>query len=429
MKVAVVGLWHLGSVIAACLGRAGHEIVGIDDNRNVVADMVLGKAPIFEPGLEEACRAAVQAGSLRFSSDFASVSEAEVVWIAYDTPVDENDQADVAFVEQRVKDILAHVQPNAVLLISSQVPVGFTRQIMEYCRETHADKSVSFAYSPENLRIGKAIAVFTKPDRVIIGCPDDASHPVLKALFASFTDNIIWMTLESAEMTKHALNAFFALSISFINEIASVCEQVGADAREVERGLKSEERIGPKAYLSPGAAFAGGTLARDVEFLVGLAKEKRLRTPILAAVRMSNEEHKKWAARRLFQKLTNLRGEVIAVLGLTYKPGTDTLRRSSSVELCEWLVEQGSIVRAHDPAIAQLPEELNGTIDLKQSAREAIEGASAIVVATEWPEFKDISADQVISWMGKPLVLDANGFLREHLGSENKIDYFAVGRP
>ena len=156
MKVAVVGLWHLGSVIAACLGRAGHEVVGIDDNRNVVADMVLGKAPIFEPGLEEACRAAVQAGSLRFSSDFASVSEAEVVWIAYDTPVDENDQADVAYVEQRFKDVLAHVQPNTVVVISSQVPVGFSNQMLEYCRKTYPDKPVSFAYSPENLRLGQS---------------------------------------------------------------------------------------------------------------------------------------------------------------------------------------------------------------------------------------------------------------------------------
>lgn len=429
MKVAVVGLWHLGTVIAACLGKAGHEVVGIDDDRGVIADLVLGKPPIAEPGLEETCKAAVQAGLLRFSSDPASAADADLVWITYDTPVDDQDRADVDFVQQKIYAVLQHLQPETLILISSQVPVGFTRSMIDYATKTHPEKNLLFGYSPENLRLGKAIQVFMEPDRVVVGISHETARLKVLDLVKPFTDNIVWMSIESAEMTKHALNAFFALSITFINEIASVCERVGADAKEVEKGLKSEARIGPKAYLGPGAAFAGGTLARDVEFLNQLAHENGLKTPILSAVRLSNEEHKHWPARRLQEKLHNLDGKVIAVLGLTYKPGTDTLRRSSAVELCEWLLEQGSTVHAHDPAISALPDELHGSIQLKKSIREAVNGANAVVVATEWPEFNEITAEQLTTWMQRPIVLDANAFLKKNLANEKKIDYLTVGKP
>lgn len=429
MKVAVVGLWHLGTVVAACLGKAGHEVVGIDEDRGVVADLVLGKPPIGEPGLEETCRSVVQAGMLRFSSDLASASDADLVWIAYDTPVDDQDRADVEFVQQKIQTVLQHLQPETVVLISSQVPVGFTRSMMEYAQNNYSEKNLHFGYSPENLRLGKAIQVFMEPDRVVIGISNEKARLKVLDLFKPFTENIVWMSIESAEMTKHALNAFFALSITFINEIASVCERVGADAKEVEQGLKTESRIGPKAYLGPGAAFAGGTLARDIEFLNQLANENGLKTPILSAVRTSNEEHKNWPARRLQQKLSNLDGKVIAVLGLTYKAGTDTLRRSSAVELCEWLVQQGSTVQAHDPAISALPDEKHNAIQLKKSIRDAVNGANAVVVATECPEFNEITAEQLTTWMREPLVLDANAFLKKNLGNEKKIDYLTVGKP
>ena len=218
MRVAVVGLWHLGTVIAACLGKAGHEVVGIDEDRGVIADLVLGKPPVFEPGLEETCKAGVQAGRLRFSSDFASAADAELVWITYDTPVDDQDRADTDFVQQKIHNILAHLQPDTMVLISSQVPVGFTSRLIEHAQKAHPKKGLLFGYSPENLRIGKAISVFTKPDRVVVGISSEKARLKVIDLFAPFTDNIVWMGIESAEMTKHALNAFFALSISFINE-------------------------------------------------------------------------------------------------------------------------------------------------------------------------------------------------------------------
>jgi UDPglucose 6-dehydrogenase len=236
------------------------------------------------------------------------------------------------------------------------------------------------------------------------------------------------MSIESAEMTKHSINAFLALSVTFANEVAAVCERVGADAKEVERGLKTESRIGPRAYLAPGAAFAGGTLARDVAFLTALAADHALALPLLGAVRPSNEWHKKWAQRRLDERLGHLAGATVAVWGLTYKPGTDTLRRSAAVELCVDLAGHGAKVVAWDPAVCALPDALQRSITLAPSAGAAMQGAAALVIATEWPEFKRLDLAALVGRMQRRLVLDANRFLADRVVGL-AVEYYAVGLP
>jgi UDPglucose 6-dehydrogenase len=286
---------------------------------------------------------------------------------------------------------------------------------------------VAFSYSPENLRLGKAISVFSQPDRVVIGVRAEKSRKVFAELLAPFTDHIEWMSVESAEMTKHALNAFLATSVTFINEIAAICEQVGADAKEVERGLKSESRIGPKAYLGPGGAFAGGTLARDIAFLSQLGQQNNLPLHLVPSVRASNDAHKNWPRRRLAQLLGNLQGKTVAVWGLTYKAGTDTLRRSSAVELCQWLVAQGALVQAHDPALTVLPEQLSA-IHLCASPAQAVQGADALVIATEWPDYRDLPMPEILKSMRSTIILDANRFLVSDLELLPGITYLAVGK-
>jgi UDPglucose 6-dehydrogenase len=229
-------------------------------------------------------------------------------------------------------------------------------------------------------------------------------------------------------MTKHAINAFLAASVSFINEVAAICEKVGADAAEVERGLKSEARIGPKAYVSPGAAFAGGTLARDVTYLSHLGKERGLPTHLLNAIKASNDAHRQWADRRLTDMLRVMAGETVAIWGLTYKPGTDTLRRSSAIELARSLHRRGVRVQAYDPAIATLSPELGDVIQLSTSPLAAASNAIALVVATPWPEFRDVSSDEVASRMSGDLVIDANRFLAATLGQQPRLRYVSVGR-
>ena len=430
MKVCVQGLWHLGSVTAACLADRGHAVTGLDRRAEAVESLRRGVPPLFEPGLEAMVKRGLGAGGLRFSTDAADAArEAEVLWVCYDTPVDDDDRADVEFVVGEIAETLPHLAAGTTILVSSQMPAGSIRRLEAIAAARVAGKKLTFACSPENLRLGKAIDVFTKPDRVVVGVrnPDDRAR--IERLLHPITDRIEWMSVESAEMTKHAINAFLATSVTFANEIASICERVGADAKEVERGLKTEARIGPKAYLSPGAAFAGGTLARDVAFLNAIGAERALVTPLLSSVRASNDEHKHWAGRRLRALLPDLSGATVAVWGLTYKPGTDTLRRSTSVEFCDWLAAQGAAVRVHDPAVKQLPDAWRGaSIERFDDSVDALKGAQALVISTEWPEYKGIPADRIAAAAPNLVILDANRFLPS-LASDTRLRYVAVGTP
>lgn len=425
MRVAVYGLWHLGCVTAACLASAGHRVVGLDLDRPVVDDLKRGKPPLHEPGLEELIAAETAAGRLSFTDAAEeALADAEVVWVAFDTPVNDRDEADVAFVRTRLEAVAGSLRPGTLLLISSQVPAGFTRAL---ARDWAACK-LQYAYSPENLRLGKAIDVFRNPERIVLGIGDPSDKERLTALLSPFCQRLEWMSVESAEMTKHALNAFLATSVTFANEVARLCEAVGADAKEVERGLKSEGRIGPKAYLAPGAAFAGGTLARDVRFLVQFGGTHHVDTPLLSGVLGSNEVHKNWVRDKVRQALGGAVTPVVAVLGLTYKPGTNTLRRSSSVELCTWMHGQGIRVQAHDPAVTALPDELRTAMKLCDTATEALQGADVAVVATEWPAFRELKADLFVQAMHCPQVIDQNHFLAGILAGDARVRYFAIGR-
>ena len=357
-----------------------------------------------------------------------ALSGVEVLWAAFDTPVDDHDQADIEFVLSQIKTVLPFLADGAVVLVSSQMQVGSIRKLQDFARLNLPNKRLGFACSPENLRLGKAIDVFLKPDRIVVGVCNPESRVTLERLLSPITDKIEWMSVESAEMTKHAINAFLATSVAFANEIAAVCELVGADAKEVERGLKTEARIGTKAYLSPGGPFAGGTLARDIEFLGAASRGKQLVTPLLSSVRLSNDEHKNWVRRKLLAQFGNLNGVTVAILGLTYKPGTDTLRRSLAVELCDWLLEQGASVHVHDPAVQHLPERWACRVVSHRLAVGALAEADVLVVGTEWPEFRH-QARELVS-VAKPhlVVIDANRHLQAALASSG-LKYVAVGTP
>ena len=409
MRVCVFGLWHLGSVTAACLGSLGHDVVGLDFDHATIERLNRGEPPLHEPGLADLLRQGLDKRALRFTTDARdAVKGARVLWVTFDTPVDDDDQADVDYVTSRVESSFEHLDEGTLVLVSSQLPAGSVRKL-----EAAAHGRFRFASSPENLRLGKAIDVFLKPDRIVVGTRSEEDRKLIEELLEPLHARIEWMSVESAEMTKHALNAFLATSVAFINEIAVVCEAVGADAHEVARGLKSDVRIGPRAYLGPGGAFAGGTLARDIEFL-----KSRYELPLIASVKMSNDRHKDWVRRKLQSVLGPLRGRTVAVWGLTYKPGTDTLRRSSSVELCRWLIAEGARVKAHDPMVRSLPPELS-QVQLCATAGETLHDADALVVATEWPDYKTAPVRNGI------VVIDANRFL----GAREGVRYYSVGMP
>ena len=429
MRIVVQGLWHLGSVTAACLARAGFDTIGLDPDMGVVARLGEGQPPLHEPGLPELVAAGLGAGHLSFSTDPAVVADADLVWVAFDTPVDDEDRADHAYVATQVEALFPYLRDGAVVLISSQLPVGSTRALAERFGAETGDRRVSFAYSPENLRLGKAIEVFDHPERIVVGTEDRVHRHALAEVLGRFSDNLVWMSLESAEMVKHALNAFLATSVTFINEVASIAEKVGAQASDVEEGLKSEGRIGRKAYLKPGAAFAGGTLARDVVFLGVLAERHAVTTPLLGSIIASNAAHREWPLRRVAERFGgDLAGRTIAVLGLSYKPGTDALRRSAAVELCHALAARGAHVVAFDPVVHDLPPDLAAAVDLKSSLDDALRGSDAAVVATEWPEFRAATHDIFASCMRTPFVVDQNAFLSGVLEGRGDVHYAALGR-
>jgi UDPglucose 6-dehydrogenase len=427
MKVCVYGLWHLGCVTAACLAEAGHHVMGLDPDERVISDLHRATPPLFEPGLGELTLEGIQAARLMFTTDSEeAISQAEVVWVTFDTPVDADDRADVGYVLERVRAIFPLLMEGAVVLISSQLPVGSARQLEQAYAAGEYAPNVRFAVSPENLRLGKALSVFRTPDRVVIGVRNESDRATLTALFAPITDRIEWMGVESAEMTKHALNGFLALSVTYANEIAALCEQVGADAKEVERGLKSEARIGQAAYLGPGAAFSGGTLARDITFMGDLATQHGLVLPVVSGVPQSNNTHRGWAIRRLRELLgADLTGKRIALLGLTYKPGTDTLRRSLAIELAQGLHAAGCVVVGHDPAVKALPPELGDTLTLADTFSDALRGADAAILSTQWEAYKELTAQD---FAAVPILLDANGYLRATLGNVAGLQYLAVGQ-
>jgi UDPglucose 6-dehydrogenase len=428
MNVGVLGLGHLGSVTAACLAKLGHRVVGVDFDGARVANLSKGIAPIFEPGLEELIGRGLSSGNLRFAGAVNDAKDIDVLWVAYDTPVDDGD-ADTDFVMAQIERALLGMSRDVVVLVSSQLPVGSVSRLE--CSETlnHGSPQLKVAYSPENLRLGRAVDDFLRPERIVVGVRSSRDRDLLHGLLSSVTESIEWMSVESAEMTKHAINAFLAASVAFANEIASICESVGADAKEVERGLKTESRIGPRAYLSPGAAFAGGTLARDVAYLNRTARERGVITPLLSSVLLSNDSHKHWVQRKLRALFVDLPRTTVAVWGLTYKPGTDTLRRSASVELCDWMIREGATIHVHDPMVKSLPAHWCDAVARYNDPIAAVLGADALVVATEWPVYRTISNDQLTECCPHLVVLDANRFLTSLAGAEGRLRYFAVGMP
>ncbi len=429
MKVAVLGLWHLGTVTAACTAAADVLTIGIDDDAAVVSSLSAGQPPLFEPALAELVRAGLDAKTLSFTTDKAAVREADVLWVCHDTPVDDEDRADVKFVTSRVEEIFEYLKDGAIVLVSAQLPVGSIRALEEAHGARKTGRTVSFASSPENLRLGQAIQVFQNPGRIIVGVRDDRTKSMLEPLLRRFCDTLIWMSVESAEMVKHALNAFLAVSITFTNEIATICENVGADASEVEAGLRSDPRIGQRAYVKAGPSFAGGTLARDVNFLGNLAREHHLNTPVISGVLSSNRAHAQWALRQLRRALAPFKKQhTIAVLGLAYKPGTSTLRRSTAIELIRVLVKEGVTVQAFDPKVSALPDDLAASVTFASDALTAIRGAHAVIVATEWPEFRSLTANDFATAMAGDVILDSGRYLAANLGASKRLKYFSVGR-
>jgi UDPglucose 6-dehydrogenase len=403
-------------------------VTAYDPDEATVLGLTEGRLPVQEPGLAALVEAGLERGTLRFTTDATdAVADAEVVWVTFDTPIDEDGRGDADAVVAEIERLLPLLSGDATLLVSSQLPVGTTRRLEQLVAAMRPATAIGVAASPENLQLGRAIDAFLHPPRIVVGARrDDHRRRIARVLEPLGTD-VVWMAPESAEMSKHALNGWLATSVAFTNEVASICEETGARADEVERALRSDPRVGPHAYVHAGDAYAGGTLARDLAYLGALGAVHGVATPLLASVAQSNEGHARWAGDVLERELATLQGARIVVLGLTYKPGTDTLRGSRAVELCRRLVAEGADVHVHDPAARDVPPELS--VKRHADVLAALRGAQAVVISTPWPEYADLAqAGRLAEIEPGALVVDPTGLLGT-LGDEPRITYRAVGRP
>ncbi|HEX77676.1 MAG TPA: UDP-glucose/GDP-mannose dehydrogenase family protein [Dehalococcoidia bacterium] len=428
-QVCVIGMWHLGSVTAACLAHLGYQVIGVDKDSQRVADLDQGKPPLFEPGLPELIAEGLSSGRLRFTTELGqAINGSQYVLICFDTRVDEQDEPDLSEILDTCAEIARYLEEGATVIVSSQVPVGTCERIKSIIQQGNSSRGFHIACCPENLRLGQAIERFLHPDRIVIGADSPRALDKAASLFQVISAPQLRMNLKTAEMVKHALNAFMATSISFINELANLCDRVGADAVAVAQALASDERIGPKLPLKPGLGFAGGTLARDLKALQAAAARAGCNTYLIDAVLRINQEQIGIVARKLEEVYGSLAGLTVGFLGLTYKPGTSTLRRSAALQIIGDIVSKGARVKAYDPKASPEEVEQYRGFEFHGNPYSVAQDSHALVLTTAWPEFMELDYDAIKGAMKTPILIDAINILDKEKMLGKGFRYLGVGR-
>lgn len=429
MKIAICGLWHQGIVAAGCLAKQNYQVVGVDLDEDAISTLSSGKSPIFEPGLDDLLGDTIASGKLTFQTDFVgAVEDADVVLITFDTPVDENDLSDLSVVFDCVELIAPALSSSATLLVTAQVPIGTCDELIKRINAKKPTWPGYIAYIPENLRLGQAIERFECPPLPVIGTDSDQAYNTLLELFEPYGQEWRRVSLRTGEMVKHALNGFLAVSICYANEIGRLCDEMGADGTDVAKVLRLEPRIGAKAMLMPGLGFSGGTLARDIQTLRHLGIDQGLKTELLDGAWESNSQQNGLVLRKLKKQFGNVSGRKIAVLGLTYKENTSTLRRSAALEVIADLKAEGALVSTHDP---QAPaDEVAAIIGETPNADVfgAIKDTDALVLMTPWSDYKSIDFGEVQKSMNGTYVLDTAGLWSADNVYSAGLQYDDIGR-
>jgi len=432
VRVTVVGTGYVGLVVGACLAETGSDVVCADVDAVKIGALQENRIPIYEPGLEELVERNQSQRRLVFTTDVgAAIRGAEVIFIAVGTPPDEDGSADLRHVLAVAETIGQHLTKEAVIVTKSTVPVGTAERVRAVVARA-AQYPFHMCSNPEFLKEGAAVDDFMKPDRVVLGAESDHARSVMTELYAPFVRTgkpIIFMDIPSAEMTKYAANAMLATRISFMNEIAGLCERVGADVDLVRKGIGSDTRIGP-SFLFPGPGYGGSCFPKDVKALIRTAHEHGTVLSVLDAVERSNQRQK----RRLFEKLEaalggNIRGTHIAVWGLAFKANTDDMREAPSISLIEALLAAGATVAAHDPAAThEGKRRLGDAIHYANSNYDALEGADALVIVTDWNEYRHPDFSRIKSTLRQPIVIDGRNLYSAERMRSLGFMYDSIGR-
>jgi UDPglucose 6-dehydrogenase len=432
MRIAMIGTGYVGLVSGACFADFGHRVACVDKDESKIDGLNAGVMPIWEPGLEAIVKANAERGRLTFTTDLpAAVDGAEAVFIAVGTPARRGDgHADLTYVFEAVRELARVIRPGTVVVTKSTVPVGTGDRIDEILREEGVG-SVSVASNPEFLREGAAIADFKHPDRIVVGAQDGHAQDVLREIYRPLFLNrapILITSRRTAELTKYAANAFLAVKISFINEIADLCEAVDADVQDVARGIGLDNRIGAK-FLHAGPGYGGSCFPKDTLALLKTADAAGVDQRIVRTTVKVNDDRKAQMVERVERALGgNVKGKRVAVLGLAFKPNTDDMREAPSIPLVNGLVERGAAVSAFDPVARQQAEEVFTGVEFADDAYAAADGADALVIVTEWDEFRALDLDRIAaSLRGKVLVDLRNVYDRDEAEGAG-LTYYGVGR-
>jgi UDPglucose 6-dehydrogenase len=433
MKIAVIGTGYVGLVVGACFAETGNDVICVDKDAPKIRLLGRGKIPIYEPGLQELVRRNTGEKRLSFTTNLAdAVRRSDVVFIAVGTPTGEDGSADLQHVLAAAGEVARAMTGYRIIVDKSTVPAGTSELVRQTIAQetTHAFSVVS---NPEFLKQGAAVEDFLKPDRVVIGASDARAADIMRELYRPFTRTgapIIVMDCASAELCKYAANAMLATRISFMNEIANVCERFGADVDKVRQAVAADKRIGP-AFLFPGIGYGGSCFPKDVKAIIKFAADRKYRFRILEAVEAVNESQKLQLLARLDKQLgRKLKGKTVALWGLSFKPRTDDMREAPAVPLIEGLLARGAAVRAYDPEAREVARRIfKDRIVYARNAYDALSGAEALLVATEWNEFREPDFAKIKRLMKHPLILDGRNIFDPNQVRRLGFTYSSIGRP
>uniref|UniRef100_A0A7C2JY76 UDP-glucose 6-dehydrogenase n=1 Tax=Schlesneria paludicola TaxID=360056 RepID=A0A7C2JY76_9PLAN len=431
MRIVMIGTGYVGLVTGTCLADSGNDVTCLDINEQKIAGLNRGEMPIYEPGLQELVVRNAKAGRLKFTADLAAtVKSTQLVFIAVGTPQGDDGSANLSALWAAVDAMAPHLPENVIVVTKSTVPVGTNRQIYERLQSL-TGRSVNVCSNPEFLKEGCAVEDFTKPDRVVVGVLKPEVGQVMHELYKPFLRTerpFLVMGLESAEMTKYVANCMLATKISFINEMANLCEAVGADVNEVRRGIGHDQRIGFQ-FLFPGVGYGGSCFPKDVRALVAKAESKGVAPRILRAVDEVNNQQKHVLFRKLQQHFgDNLRGRTLAIWGLSFKPRTDDIREAPALVLIDELLAAGVTVRVHDPVAMDNVRAIYGDkLTYCDHHYDTLPGADALVICTEWPEFRNPDFDYLKHKLAQPLIFDGRNLWEPQAMREKGFTYFGIG--
>lgn len=430
MKISIIGCGYVGLVSGFCFADSGHKVTCIDNNDKKIELLKDNKVPIYEPGLNELLLKNVENSNLSFELNInENIKDSEIVLIAVGTPTGENGDANLTFVHQCAKEIAEFISPNTQIIIKSTVPVGTCDAVEDIIKENCVHSEFSVISNPEFLREGNAINDFVNPDRIVIGTNEQTDKKIMINLYKNIIteDKILFTSRRSSELIKYASNSMLAMRIIFINEIADLCEKIGADVTDIAKGIGLDKRIGPH-FLEPGPGFGGSCFPKDARALIESGKKYDAPQTLLESVILGNENRKRNISKKILDKLDKQSENEIGILGITFKAETDDIRESPSLIIIPDLQENGMNISAYDPEGEKEASKILKDVNWKKTAYEAAENVDCLVILTDWEEFKNLDLDKLKNSMKRPLIYDFRNIFDPDMMTELGFEYFSIGR-